>query len=124
MCRAARGLTSLIGCDYVSVLLTRPEQPLSGTLHTVDEGGGYSRQRAATADRLMTGVITSRQTLQVQNPDLRTLSGEPIVSCLTAPMVDAGSGRISGAWHVASTDYGAKRAFTREDEGILSIMVR
>ena len=124
VCRAARGLRGLTGCDYVSVLLTKPEQPLSGTLHIVDQEGGYSRQKGATADRLMTGVITSRQTLQVQNPDLATIAGEPIAACLTAPMTDSNSGRVSGAWHVASTDYGNKRSFTREDEGILGIMVR
>lgn len=121
--KAGEGLKIMLQCDHVSVLLTNPDHPFSGILHTLDQDGIYSR-RNSTSDRIMTGVITSRQILQSTNPDLSASGSVPISVCLTTPLVNSESNRVFGAWRVAATGQCGKTAFSIEEESILSIIVR
>jgi len=125
------GLAALVGCGHAAVLLVRPDRPLTGDLHVFDgAGGGPVRViRNHPANRLMTGVMTSRQTLRGRDcPEVAAESGNrEVMDILTAPIVGGScdSSAVVGAIQLALLQEGdARRSFGRDDEALINAVVR
>ena len=125
--KVAEGLKTLLNADHVSLLLTDSVHAFFGDLHVLDENDDYWKKKSYSADRLMTGVITSKQTLNVPHPETIVGHEETLSrTSLIGPLIDSQTQKVRGVIRVAITQQSdiIKDGFTKEDENIFNVVLR
>ena len=116
-----RGIKSLLSAEHFCLLIT--DHAFSGNLHTLDAADNYHKEKA-TADRIMTGVITSRQTFNVPHPDSTAIPEGNSASLVAPVVVPHRGGKVMGVARIARLSTSSKKAFSNEDENIFNLILR
>ena len=117
------GLKSILKCGHVSILLNTKQNLFSGDFYSLD-GEDNLTTGVSTANRLMTAVLTSRQTLHVDHPDLK-IDGKTVKSVLISPLINLETGKVVGALQVAVLpEDELKDSFSRDEEGLTKMVSR
>ena len=124
--KACRGLKNLFGADHATVLVTSPPNQFSGDQFSIGSNDELRRERA-TSGRLMTAVITSKQTLNVESPDIVIDENEEVGAVMLAPILGPESiRRVMGAIRLARFKSKTQKpdSFSSEDEELLKTVGR
>ncbi len=105
--KTCRGLQALLGCaGGISALLTDPSaHPFSGTMYAIDSEGEHTETRDESADRIMTGVISSKRAVRTKG-------------ALVAPICSPGGGAVLGAVRIECAE------LPRESEAVATVVLR